>query len=408
MMQKYFNDLETGLTAAIMAGNSSHRKLYALELARLGTRLYSGANRVAWCGITAPFDLLNAMGVTSCFVEFIGAMLASTGVVGSFLEETDHIGYSPDACSYHRAVTGATLKGLMPVPEILIGTTNPCSGGLAVIEHLAYHFKKPIFVLHIPQDETDAGVRFLAGQLREMVDFVTRATGITLDRDRLDAAVENTNRAREIMSATYELAKSVPSPVTSRDLGNFGIVMALFLGTEAAVKIAEAYRDEFSKRVEKKTAGMSGEKYRILWIQNRVQFKHPLEALLSDEYGASIVVDELNDITWDPVDPRDPYAGIARRSISIPFNGTMERRVDHLKKLAREYRVHGAINPCNWGCRQGTGARGLIEEGLREIGVPVLNLEVDCVDSRKFTEGQFRTRIEAFVEMMGSRPSPWK
>nr|HPI23203.1 2-hydroxyacyl-CoA dehydratase family protein [Spirochaetota bacterium] len=58
-------------------------------------------------------------------------------------------------------------------------------------------------------------------------------------------------------------------------------------------------------------------------------------------------------------------------------------------------------------CRQGTGARGLIEEGLKEIGVPVLNLEVDCIDSRKFTEGQFRTRIEAFMEMLAGRPSPW-
>jgi benzoyl-CoA reductase/2-hydroxyglutaryl-CoA dehydratase subunit BcrC/BadD/HgdB len=140
-----------------------------------------------------------------------------------------------------------------------------------------------------------------------------------------------------------------------------------------------------------------------LWIQNRIQFKHPLESLLSEEYGAHIVIDELNDITWDPIDPGAVYEGMAARSISIPFNGPVERRVEHLKKLAEEFEVDGAINPCNWGCRQGTGARGLIETGLKEIGVPVLNLEVDCIDSRKFTEGQFRTRIEAFMEMMENR-----
>jgi benzoyl-CoA reductase/2-hydroxyglutaryl-CoA dehydratase subunit BcrC/BadD/HgdB len=76
--------------------------------------------------------------------------------------------------------------------------------------------------------------------------------------------------------------------------------------------------------------------------------------------------------------------------------------------LARAYKLDGAINPCHWGCRQGTGARGLISDGLKEINVPVLNLEVDCVDTRNFAEGQLRTRIEAFMEMLESRPRRWQ
>ncbi len=30
----------------------------------------------------------------------------------------------------------------------------------------------------------------------------------------------------------------------------------------------------------------------------------------------------------------------------------------------------------------------------------VLNLEVDCIDQRNFSEGQLKTRLEAFVEML--------
>ena len=403
MMMEYFSELETGLKAAIDGGQSSPRKIYSLEIARLGKRLYSGEHAVAWCGVTAPFDLLSALGVTSCFVEFIGAMLASTGVEGGFIEEAEHIGYSSDSCSYHRAVMGAAIKGLMPVPEFLIGTTNPCSGGLAVIENLAAHFGKKFFVLHVPQDESGQNVHFLADQMRAMADFVTDATGGALRPEKLKTAMENTNRAREIMSEVYDLAKKVPSPISSKELSNFGIVMALFLGTEAALTIADAYREEFKGRLQKETADRSNEKLRLLWIQNRIQFKSPIEKLLENEYGATIVVDELNDITWEPIDPDNIYEGLAKRTISNPFNGTIQHRVNHLQKLAKDYQVDGAINPCNWGCRQGTGTRGLIEEGLKEIGVPVLNLEVDCVDSRKFTEGQFRTRLEAFVEMMESR-----
>ena len=408
MMKQYFTDLEVGLQDAIRGGKSSPKKLYTLELARLGKRLYSGSDAIAWCGITAPFDLLNAMGVTSCFVEFIGAMLASTGAVGSFIEEADHRGYSSDACSYHRSVSGAAIKNMMPVPEFLIGTTNPCSGGLAVMENLAHHFGKELFVLHVPQNDSEKNVKFLADQMREMVAFASRITGRKLDDDVLRKTVKNSNRACGIVREIFALARHVPSPASSKDLSNFLIVMSLFLGSEQAVAIAEAYRDEFRRRIDTNDYGKSGGKFRLLWIQNRIQFRHELEKMMEEEYGASIIIDELNDINWDDIDPENPFEGFARRSIAIPFNGTIERRIGHLKKLAREYRIDGAINPCNWGCRQGTGARGLIEEGLKDIGVPVMNLDVDCVDSRKFTEGQFRTRLEAFMEMLDNRPALWR
>jgi len=110
--------------------------------------------------------------------------------------------------------------------------------------------------------------------------------------------------------------------------------------------------------------------------QNRIQFKNPLEQMLEEEYGAAIVSDEFNDVPWDAIDPDDPYTGLAQRILSNCLTGSAEHRIGALQRLAREYRIDGAINPCHWGCRQGTGARGLIEKGLNEVGVPVLNLEV--------------------------------
>ncbi len=40
--------------------------------------------------------------------------------------------------------------------------------------------------------------------------------------------------------------------------------------------------------------------------------------------------------------------------------------------------------------------------GLKAAGVPLLNLEVDCVDPRNFSQGQLMTRLEAFIEMIVS------
>ena len=408
MMYQYFKGMADGIEAKILQNpDLPHaRKKYALETARLGSRLYSGKNTVAWCGIAAPFDLLNSMGITSCFVEFVGAVLAATGMADPFLEEAEQAGFVGDTCGYHRSVIGAARKKIMPEPDFLIATTCPCSGGIAVMENLAHMFNKDLFVLNVPQENSEQSVAYLADQIRDMVEFVVQHTGEPLDEDKLRQAVENTNRTRKLMDDVYRLAKNIPSPTDGRLLANFGLVMPLFLGTEAAVKIAQAYKDEFTARMNNGIQGVPDEKLRLLWIQNRIQFNNPMVELLEKEYRANIVSDELNDIYWDPIDPQDPYTGLARRSIAIPLNGSMQGRIKHLQKLARAYSLDGAINPCNWGCRQSTGARGLISDGLKDIGVPVLNLEVDCVDKRNFAEGQLRTRIEAFIEMLDSRPRP--
>ena len=407
-MYQYFKDMAAGIEAKILQDSNlpNPRKKYALETARLGSRLYSGNNAVAWCGLAVPFDLLNVMGITSCFVEFVGAVLAATGTADPFLEEAEQAGFVGDTCGYHRAVIGAARKNIMPEPDFLIATTCPCSGGIAIMENLADLFNKDLFVLNVPQEDSEQNVAYLANQIRDMVEFVTRHTGKPLEADKLRQAVENTNRARKIMQDVYQLAQNVPSPTDGRLLTNFGLVMPLFCGTEAAVEIAQAYKDEFTARVDNGSSGVPDEKLRLLWIQNRIQFNNPLVELLEKEYRANIVSDELNDIFWDPIDPQDPYPAMARRAIAIPLNGSIQRRIGHLQKLARTYSLDGAINPCNWGCRQGTGARGLISDGLKEIGVPVLNLEVDCVDKRNFAEGQLRTRVEAFIEMLESRPRP--
>ncbi len=404
-MYQYFKDLAAGIEARILEDPllPNPRKKFALETARLGSRLYSGDNTVAWCGITVPFDLLNAMGITSCFVEFVGAVLAATGMADPFLQEAEQAGFAGDTCGYHRSVIGAARKNVMPEPDFLIASTCPCSGGVAVMENLAQLFDKALFVLNVPQENSEQSVAYLAGQIRDMVEFVTRHTGDSLEKHKLHQAVENTNRTRKIMEDIYQLARHVPSPTDGRLLTNFGLVMPLFLGTEAAVEIAQAYKDEFTARLDHGIQGVPAEKLRLLWIQNRIQFKNPLVEMLEKEYQANIVADELNDIYWDPIDPADPYSGMARRAIAIPLNGTLQGRIEHLQKLARAYKLDGAINPCHWGCRQGTGGRGLISEGLKEIGVPVLNLEVDCVDKRNFAEGQLRTRIEAFIEMLENK-----
>ena len=401
MMYEHFDNTVKGIQDKLNQDPEgiNARKKYVLELSRLGRKLYSKNETIAWCGVTAPFDLLSSMGVTSCFVEFVGAMLASTQTAGFFFEEAEDEGFATDSCAYHRAVMGAVLKNAMPEPDFIIGTSSPCTAGLAIVENFAHQYKKDFFVLNIPQNYTKDAIKYLSSQVEELVGFVSAHTKKPLSKEKLDLALENFNLSSQLLKDIYELAKTKPSPVDSRLLRDFGVVMALLMGTKTGVDICQAFKDELNHRIKTGRHHASKEKKRLMWIQNRIQYPFPMDNML-DDLGAKIVVDELNNVTWEPMDTDNPYESIAKRMISIPFSMSTSERIKTMQNLALEYQIDGAINPCHWGCRQGTGARGLISKGMQDINVPVLNLEIDCVDSRNLAKGQIETRVEAFMEML--------
>lgn len=401
MMYDYFKNMVDGVSQKLLQDPDSinAKKKYVLEIAKIGQKLYTRDEKIAWCGVTIPFDLLNSMGVTSCFVEFVGAMLSSNETAPIFIKEAEDSGYAPDSCAYHRAVTGAMLKDIMPEPDFVIGSSSPCTAGLAVMEDMARRFKKDFFILNVPQNNSKESVKFLTDQIKEMTRFITAHTQKPLSMEKLGRALEFFNESSLILTDIYNLAKQTPSPVDNRLLKDFGTVIGLIMGTREGVEICQAFKDELIDRIESKKIDPSKEKIRIMWIQNRIQYKFPIEKML-ENFGVKIVVDELNDVTWEPMDPDNPFESIAKRIISIPYSLGTNERIAHMQMLAREYKLDGAINPCHWGCRQGTGVRGLTTKGLKDVNVPVLNLEIDCVDSRNLAQGQIETRLEAFVEML--------
>lgn len=399
MMYDHFDKTIKGITEKLIQDPDgiNARKKYALAVSELGKKLYSPGENIAWCGVTAPFELLGAMGVTSCFVEFVGAILSSTRTAGSFLEEAEDSGFSTDSCAYHRSVMGAVLKNAMPEPDFIIGTSSPCTAGLAIVENFARQYQKDFFILNVPQNNSQEAVKYLAAQIEEMTVFVTDHTQRPLSRQSLATALDYFNQCSSLLQEIYDLAKTQPSPVDNGFLKDFGTVMALLMGTQKGVDICRAFKDELIHRIQNNRTPK--EKIRLMWIQNRIQYPFPINEMLAD-LGAKIVVDELNDVTWEPMDPDNPFESIAKRMISIPFSMASSQRIKNMQDLARAYQIDGAINPCHWGCRQGTGTRGLITQGLKELNLPVLNLEIDCVDSRNLAKGQIETRVEAFIEML--------
>ncbi|MFX0179439.1 MAG: 2-hydroxyacyl-CoA dehydratase subunit D [Candidatus Hodarchaeota archaeon] len=400
-LKQYFFQLEDALKHKLELKLTPRRK-FVYEIARLGTRIFDEKWSNGWTTVFVPYEILNSMNVSGMFVEFFGAMLSGAGLSRKYFELAESKGYSTDSCSYHRTIIGAAMDGLIPEPDVLIAASIPCNGGVKALKRIGEIFNKEVFILNIPIEVTSKSINYLVEQYQEMIDYIEENTERKLDYYKLKQSIKYNNQAREYLIEVNELCKNVPSPSTSNDLKNF-IMYILLLGTKEGVEVAKIYRDEFQYRIDNKLFGLSEEKYRLLWIQNRIQFKTDLIPALEEKFSANVVIDELNHIWWEELDESDPLRSLAYRMMTHPLVGPVERRLKVLTQLAKEYKVNGAINPAHWGCRQSGGARVLFKEALQKVGVPLIHLDVDCVDERNYSHGQILTRLEAFMEMLTVR-----
>ena len=139
MLKEYFTSLEAGLKKKLDKKVTPRRK-FIYEIARIGTRMFDKNWAVGWTTVFVPYEILNSMGVSGMFVEFIGAMLSSSGTAGQFLEVAEGAGYSTDGCAYHRTIIGTVLKGLLPEPDILIAASFPCNGGVKALKRIGEYY----------------------------------------------------------------------------------------------------------------------------------------------------------------------------------------------------------------------------------------------------------------------------
>jgi len=398
MLKLYFAQMVSALEKKLKQKVTARRK-FIYEIGRVGSRIFDDNWSIGWTTVFVPYEILTSMNISGMFVEFFGAMVSSAGISERYFEIAESKGFSTDGCSYHRAMIGSAIDGLMPKPDVLIGASIPCNGGVKALKRIGEIFKKDVFILNIPIEVTSDSVDYLVEQYKQLIEYIERETGRNLDDHKLKQAIRYNNQAREYVIEIENLCKNVPSPVNFNDLKNF-IMFVLLQGSKEGVEVAKTYRDEFKYRIENELFTTPKEKHRLLWIQNRIQFKTDILNLLEKQYGANIVIDELNHIWWDPMDENDPLRSLAQRMITHPLVGPVERRIKVLTQLAKEYRIDGAINPAHLGCRQTSGARALFKDAFQKIGVPLIDLDIDCVDERNYSSGQIMTRLEAFMEIL--------
>jgi benzoyl-CoA reductase subunit C len=126
---------------------------------------------------------------------------------------------------------------------------------------------------------------------------------------------------------------------------------------------------------------------------------------LLESSGAQVVTDDTctgSRYFWNDVIPAgDSLSAIAARYLDrlpCPLRDVTERRrIRRILDLVKDYNVDGVIIALQKFCEPHGFDNPAIERALKENGIPSLFLELDIT----LAPGQLRTRIEAFLEMIG-------
>ena len=100
------------------------------------------------------------------------------------------------------------------------------------------------------------------------------------------------------------------------------------------------------------------------------------------------------------LDENHPFETLAHKIIKNLFNGSYSYKTEMLGRLATEMKPDAVINFCHWGCKQAFGGSVLLKEKMQELCIPMINLDGDGIDQRNSHDGQIKTRLEAFLEML--------
>jgi len=338
------------------------------------------------------------MGGVPFMPEVAAAVAANLGWGTDFLKAAEGAWYSADLCSFHRCALGMAVNQVLPRPDVIIATSHLCDGAVKFLEASSRMYSCPYYLVHIPYNDDRQSIAWLAGELsllaKELNYILPSSAG------NISLVARHANAAREQIVAVNELRKNNPAPWQGDESLSRIVISFNMLGTPEAVKYYSSLKEDLSKRINKGCPAVPVQKNRLLWLHFKPFYPNPLLKKIEQDLGNAIAFEEVSAVTWGELSPEDWWGSVAAKILSNPFWGPGEKRVELVLKLAREYGCNGVVHFSHWGCRQSTGMVGILREALNREGIPFLNLEGDCIDSRNFMEGQSMTRVESFLEML--------
>lgn len=393
----------------------------------LGAASDSPDRMVAFCSGLAPVEIARALGITPYFPENHAALIAATHQSVHYLAHASSAGFSQFSSSAMRSDIGAILAGTTPLtaahglprpprPDVVLYSTNTGNEFVRWFEFHGAHYGVPVFGLHPPaaldqldRTDLDAAVH----QLLRLTRQVERATGRTLDMDRLGEVVGYAAEASRLWEDILDLACAVPAPITFFDTLVHMAPMVLMRGTPEAVVYYRMLKAEVEDRVVQGIGAVPEESQRFYWDGPPIWYAlRPLAQLFAGRGIAVTASTYCANFTLPGLIADDPIESLAHTYAAVFNNRSGNYQSGYLAEQFIKYGVGGAVYH---DCRTAPDARhvrtGLAGNVERMTAVPGLVIEADSHDERLLSldrlQGQLAEFMEQHLEHSAGTTSPW-
>ena len=288
--------------------------------------------------------------------------------------------------------------------DLIVGETT-CDGKKKAYEILGRDV--PMHVMDMPQMKRPKDIEKWAEEIKDFKAVVEEFTGNEVTPEKLHAATVLLNKRRKALERVFACRKADPAPISGKD-ALLMMQIAFFDDPQRCTDMANALADELEKRIADGVGVAPAGTKRILLAGTPMAIPNWKMHHLVETSGAVVVCEECctgtryfeHQVDETPTDTDGQIMALAQRYMKnncacfTPNTG----RIDDLLRLCKEYKVDGVIDVNLKFCTLYDTESRDVQAALKDAGIPSLHIETDYDDH---DAEQLRTRIGAFIEMLG-------
>lgn len=347
----------------------------------------------AWVNIFTPVEILQAFDINPLSIECVSSFLSGFEIEDFFNEYAENLGVTETLCSYHRGFIGAVESGVLPTPKFAITTSTCCDGNVNTIRYIAKKNKVDSYIIDIPYSYSEANEKYVVKQLKEMISMLEEKTNKKFDMEKLKEILRRENESKKYFNEylKYQKTKYYPSSLTLHMFMLFASHVGI--GTQEILDFYKLLSEDIQTYPD--SNGL-----KIFWVHLLPYYQETMEKYFNFNEGYQIQSYDTNFDYMDELDVEHPLEALAKKLILNMYNGPFERKIETIEKAIDELGSDAVIHFCHLGCKQSAGGAMQLKEAIRKKGIPMLVLDGDCMDRRNCQDGQIKTRLEAFLEMI--------
>ncbi len=312
-----------------------------------------------------------------------------------------------NTCALIKSFVGFKLNRLCPFIEscdLVVGETT-CDGKKKAYEIFSDY--APVYVMEIPQMKQACDRELWKAEVRRFKERIEAVAGKKITAASLKEAIKLVNRRRRVLQRLNQLRAAVPTPISGRDVLLINQVGFYDDPVRFTAKIGELC-DELEKRVKVGEGVVPAGTPRLMLSGCPMAVPNWKLPYIVESSGAVIVGEEscigtrnIRDLVDESGDTLEEMLdSLVDRYMRIDcacFTPNQER-LQNIVAMARDLQVKGVIHFALNFCQPYAMEAFKVGRALEEAGIPMLSIETDY--SMEDVE-QLKTRVEAFLEMVG-------